>query len=119
MRMGQSIEKLIDSYLPMSEASFLLLLCLLEPRHGYGIMQTVSEQSGGRVSLGASTVYTILYKMEQDGLISVFSEVDRRKIYAITPTGERVLEAETARITALARFAGQKLARRSALPAAQ
>lgn len=120
MLMNMTTEKLIESYLPMSEASFLLLLCLTEPRHGYGIMQTVAEQSGGRVNLGASTVYTILYKMEQDGLISVISEVDRRKIYAITPAGERVLEAETARITALARFAGQRLSRRhTALPVAQ
>lgn len=119
MPMNAATEKLIASYLPMSEPSFLLLLCLTEPRHGYGIMQTVSEQSGGRVNLGASTVYTILYKMEQDGLISVISEVDRRKVYAITPAGEQVLQAEVARIAALARFAGQKLARRNALPAAQ
>lgn len=79
--MGFSTEELIERYLPMSEQSFLLLLCLTEPRHGYGIMQMVLEQSGGRISLGPSTVYTILYKMEQDGLIEVVSEVERRKVY--------------------------------------
>ena len=50
--MGFSTEELIERYLPMSEQSFLLLLCLTEPRHGYGIMQMVLEQSGGRISLG-------------------------------------------------------------------
>ena len=103
--MGFSTEELIERYLPMSEQSFLLLLCLTEPRHGYGIMQMVLEQSGGRISLGPSTVYTILYKMEQDGLIEVVSEVERRKVYRITAQGRAVLEAETGRISELARFA--------------
>lgn len=103
--MGLSNEELIARYLPMSEQSFLLLLCLTEPRHGYGIMQMVLEQSGGRISLGPSTVYTILYKMEQDGLIEVVSEVDRRKVYRITSRGRAVLEAETCRVSELARFA--------------
>lgn len=93
--MGFSTEELIERYLPMSEQSFLLLLCLTEPRHGYGIMQMVLEQSGGRISLGPSTVYTILYKMEQDGLIEVVSEVERRKVYRITAQGRAVLDAET------------------------
>ena len=103
--MGFSTEELIERYLPMSEQSFLLLLCLTEPRHGYGIMQMVLEQSGGRISLGPSTVYTILYKREQDGLIEVVSEVERRKVYRITAQGRAVLEAETGRISELARFA--------------
>lgn len=103
--MDERTSTLLRSYLPMSEQSFLLLLSLVEPRHGYAIMQTVSEQSGGRVMLGASTVYTILYKMEQDGLISVVSELDRRKVYAITPIGESILQAEVQRLAQLASFA--------------
>ena len=109
-----SVEELIRRYLPMSEQSFLLLLCLTRPRHGYGIMQMILEQSNGRVSLGPSTVYTILYKMEQDGLIEVVSEVDRRKIYCITPQGREVLEAETGRLSELARFARHVLGQNSA-----
>lgn len=97
--------KLIESYLPMSEQSFLLLLCLTEPRHGYGIMQMVSEQTKGRVTLGPSTVYTILYKMEQDGLIEVISEVDRRKVYTITDDGKSVLCEEASRLSALSQYA--------------
>lgn len=103
--MQERIAKLIESYLPMSEQSYLLLLCLTEPRHGYGIMQTVLERSQGRVSLGPSTVYTILYKMEQDGLIEVLREEDRRKVYGITEAGMQVLQAETARLTELVRYA--------------
>ncbi len=112
--MGFSNEELIERYLPMSEQSFLLLLCLIEPRHGYGIMQMVLEQSGGRISLGPSTVYTILYKMEQDGLIEVVSEVERRKVYRITAQGRMVLQAETGRISELTRFAQHILDREPA-----
>ena len=89
----------------MSEQSFLLLLCLTQPRHGYGIMQFISSQTNGRVSLGASTVYTLLYKMEQDGLVEVVSEVDRRKVYSITDDGLAVLRAEAERISSLAQHA--------------
>ncbi len=118
--MDQSLQKLISAYLPMSEQSFLLLLCLTEPRHGYGIMQMVLEQSHGRVSLGPSTVYTILYKMEQDGLIEVVKEVDRRKVYAITYTGRQVLHAEAERIAGLSKHAQQILAQSgTAAPALQ
>lgn len=103
--MNERMEKLLKSYIPLSEPSFLLLSSLVEERHGYGIMQRVAEITSGRVSLGAGTVYTILYKMEQDGLIEVISEVDRRKIYRITPVGKRILTAECSRLQELAAIA--------------
>ena len=99
------IERLIKSYLPMSEASFLLLFCLQQENHGYGIMQQVQEL---RVAMGAGTVYTILYKMENDGLIEVTRTFERRKLYKITPVGEAILEKETERIRQLARIADQR-----------
>ena len=96
------LEQLIKSYLPMSEASFLVLSSLRKETHGYGIMQDVSRVTGGRVTLGAGTVYTILYKMEKDKLISVVREEERRKVYLITSIGEVVLEEEAKRIKQLA-----------------
>jgi len=98
-------ESLIHSYLPMTEQGFLLLYSLTEERHGYGIMQYVQELTQGRVSLGPGTVYTMLYKMENDGLIEPVREVDRRKVYRITPPGRQVLEAEAGRLRQLAAIA--------------
>ena len=89
----------------MSEQSCLVLLCLAQPRHGYGIMQFVSMQTQGRVTLGSSTVYTILYKMEQDGLVEVVNEVERRKVYSITDDGKAVLKAEAERLRSLSEYA--------------
>ncbi|MEG1778646.1 MAG: helix-turn-helix transcriptional regulator, partial [Oscillospiraceae bacterium] len=61
--------------------------------------------TSGRVNLGAGTVYTILYKMENDGLILAMGEFDRRKVYKITELGRIVLNAEANRILQLADLA--------------
>ena len=117
--MDEKTNRLIKSYLPMSEQSFLILLCLTKPNHGYGIMQTISEHTKGRVILSPSTVYTVLYKMEQDDLIDNVSEIDRRKVYQITSIGQIVLEAETDRLNALSQYAKEILEKQKAQPAAQ
>ena len=65
-------------------------------------MQLVQEQTKGRVNLSPSTVYTLLYKMENDGLIHTVSEIDRRKVYSITALGKTVLMQEASRIFGLA-----------------
>ena len=107
--MQENTEKLLASYIPMSEQSFLILLSLLKPRHGYAIMQLVAEESKGRVTLGPSTVYTVLYKMEQDGLIEVISEEDRRKVYLIKEAGRYLLQAETKRLESLSKISRKLL----------
>ena len=88
-------------YLPMSETMFCILFALREERHGYGVMQYVLSATGGRVKLGAGTVYQTLGKLERDKLIRVTREADRKKEYVVTETGAGVLYAEARRITAL------------------
>ena len=110
--MDEKTAHIIKSYLPMREQSFLMLLCLAETMHGYGIMQQVSELTAGRVNLSPSTVYTLLYKMETDGLIETVSEIDRRKIYSATSLGKNVLIAETDRLSALLDFAQSTLSKK-------
>jgi DNA-binding PadR family transcriptional regulator len=87
--------------MPMSETMLYILLSLREERHGYGIMQHVKGLTGGRISLGAGTIYSSLGKLEGDGLIEALSEEDRRKIYGITPLGMEILKEEAARIAEL------------------
>jgi len=98
-------EALVKAYLPMTEQGFLLLYSLTEERHGYGIMQHVLEITEGRIHLGSGTVYTMLYKMENDGLIHTVREEDRRKVYQITKEGRCVLHAEADRLRSLAEIA--------------
>ena len=72
---------------PMSEAMYYILLALLHPVHGYGVMQRVRELSGGRLVLGPGTLYGILTRMHTEGYIRLESAEGRRRVYAITEAG--------------------------------
>lgn len=41
----------------ITEAVYYILLSLMKPLHGYGIMQNVEQLSNGRVRLAAGTLY--------------------------------------------------------------
>lgn len=72
----------------------LYLLNLLDeaPRHGYDIIQALSDRTGGTYTPSAGTVYPRLAKLEEEGLVS--KTVDGRKtVYAITPAGHAEVEA--------------------------
>ena len=90
-----------------------ILLALAEgPRHGYAIMQEVAEQTGGRVNLWPATLYGAIKRMRKAGLIDeapVLGEEDgRRKNYALTSLGKRVLGEETRRLAALVELAAAR-----------
>lgn len=90
-------------YVPMTETSFYILLCLRQEMHGYSIVQKVDALTGGAVKLSPGTMYGSLSKMEKDGLIRFVREADKRKIYHITSLGAEVLELEMNRIERLYR----------------
>ena len=96
--MDQHIKKV---YVPMTETAFYILLCLREPNHGYGIVQTVEKMTGGEVKLTPGTMYGSLSKMEKDKVILFIREEDKRKIYKITDLGAEVLQTELKRIERL------------------
>lgn len=86
---------------PMTEAMYYILLALLKPGHGYGMMQRIKELSGGRLVMGPGTLYGVLSRMSKDGLIVLTSEEGRRKNYAITEAGRDALLAEYERLKRL------------------
>lgn len=66
----------------------LYLLNLLDegPRHGYDIMQALSDRTGGTYTPSAGTIYPRLAKLEEEGLVT--KSVDGRKtVYEITEAG--------------------------------
>ena len=66
----------------------LYLLSLLDeaPRHGYDLMQALSDRTGGTYTPSAGTVYPRLSKLEEEGLVT--KTVDGRKtVYEITDAG--------------------------------
>lgn len=101
------------AYLPLSPSVFHVLVSLGDAdRHGYAIIKDIAERTGGAERLGAGTLYAILKRLVDDGLISELAadletESDqRRRYYRLTPFGRRVARAEVDRLeraSALAR----------------
>ncbi|NCB63406.1 MAG: PadR family transcriptional regulator [Clostridia bacterium] len=82
----------------LTEQMYYVLLALTEERHGYGIMQYATELTGGRVSIGAGTLYALLARFEEEGLIQYRGEKENRKYYKLTDDGRRVLDEEYGRL---------------------
>ena len=91
---------------PMTEAMYYILLSLLKPGHGYGMMQRIRELSGGRLEMGPGTLYGVLSRMNREGLIVLTGEEGRRKNYAITEAGKSALLAEYSRLKRLVEDGG-------------
>ena len=87
----------------LTEAVYYILLSLLTPCHGYGIMQNADVLSGGRVKLAAGTLYGVINSLLEKGWIMALpGEKDsRKKEYVITDDGRTILEAEISRLTEL------------------
>ena len=66
--------------------------------YGYAILQRIETLSGGELEWQDGTLYPVLHRMENEGLISsswrIAENGRRRKYYAITAKGREVLEAE-------------------------
>ncbi len=90
-------------YMPMTETSFYILLCLQTEAHGYRIVQQVEELTDGAIRISPGTLYGSLSKMERDGLIRFIREEEKRKLYKITVLGQEVLNLEIKRIRRLCR----------------
>lgn len=87
----------------LTEAVYYILLSLIKPLHGYGIMQNVSQLSNGRVNLAAGTLYgAINTLLEKNWINALPGESDsRKKEYLITETGKQMLRSELTRLNEL------------------
>lgn len=92
------LQKVLKAYIPMTETAFYILLSLTEPRHGYGIIKHVESITNKRIRLGSGTVYGTLTKMQRDGIIVVFSDKERKKIYEVTTVGKELMREEISRL---------------------
>jgi DNA-binding PadR family transcriptional regulator len=71
---------------------YLLRLLDEEPRHGYDLIQALTDRTGGTYTPSAGTIYPRLAKLEDEGLVT--KTVDGRKtVYAITEAGRAEVAA--------------------------
>jgi DNA-binding PadR family transcriptional regulator len=74
------------------EVKFVILRLLREkPRHGYEVIRALEEKFGGAYTPSAGTVYPTLQLLEDEGYVRVV-ETEGKKVYHVTPEGERYLE---------------------------
>ena len=86
-----------------------------EPRHGYAVIEDVRSISGGRVRLHTGTLYAVLDRLREAGLV----EVDReevvasrlRRYYRLTGAGVERLTVETEQLQRNCRRGRQQAAR--------
>ena len=88
----------------LTEATYYIMLSLIAPQHGYGIMQQTEQMSHGRVRLAAGTLYGALNTLCDKGWIIQLPVEDgsRRKEYRLTEKGKAVLIREVQRLRELA-----------------
>ena len=84
----------------LTESVFYILLRLHRPAHGYALMKDIAEMTGGRVKLGAGSLYGALDTLQKKGWIEALDEYpqDRKIEYIITGTGKQFFEKELSRL---------------------
>lgn len=84
---------------PLSETMHLIMLSLLEPKHGYAIMEEVRQMSDGEVNIAAGTLYGAIDNLKKHDYIELVSPVgERKKVYGLTEQGRVILSAENNRL---------------------
>ena len=86
----------------LTEPMYYVLLALSEPLCGTEIMERVAGISHGRLTIGPGTLYTMLAKFEDNGLIALLppapGESGKRKRYEMTQKGAALLRQEYERL---------------------
>ena len=82
----------------LTEPMYYILLALTEECCGVDIMEKVRKLSNSRVTVGPGTLYAMLAKFEEKGIIQLTASVGRRKSYVITDAGREELKKEFERL---------------------
>src|SRR5437660_4843345 len=94
------------SFGPLTPAMFHVLLALAgDDLHGYAILKEVELRTGGKVRLSTGTLYGIIKRLLNDGLVvelrsrpAESNDDERRRYYRLTPQGRQVATAEAERM---------------------
>jgi len=82
----------------LTDPAYYIVLTLLEPKHGYSIMQEIEDMTDDSFTIGPATLYTLLKKLLQEEIIElVNNDNPRRKVYQTTLHGQKLLKKEMQR----------------------
>jgi len=97
----------------------ILKLISEKPSYGYELIRAIEDRLGGAYAPSPGIVYPALTLLEEQGLIRVESTDGPRKLYAITPEGETVLEQNRGLVEAIFSRIAEMNARYGGGPAPQ
>jgi DNA-binding PadR family transcriptional regulator len=93
----------------------LVLASLAEgPKHGYAITRDIADAV--EVTLGPGTLYGVLARLEDDGLIEALPAQGRRRPYRITAVGEHALAEQVRHMRRVADLGLRRLRAAGATP---
>jgi DNA-binding PadR family transcriptional regulator len=106
-----------EPYLPLTPPMFQLLLALADgDKHGYAIIKEVERRTAGKVRLSAGTLYALIKRFVNEGLIVECDERpdpalddERRRYYRLSGNGREVAAAEARRMEEAVGHARAKL----------
>ncbi len=92
--------------LPLTPGMFHVLIALADgEKHGYAIIKEVVRRTDGAIRLSAGTLYTLIRRFVQEGVIAESDERpdpslddERRRYYRITEFGRDLARAEASRM---------------------
>lgn len=83
----------------LSEPMFYVLMALRRRALcGVEIVHWIGETTGGRMTLGPGTLYTILSKLMEEQMIREVSVEGRKRTYELTDAGRTLYDTECARL---------------------
>jgi DNA-binding PadR family transcriptional regulator len=103
---------------------FHVLLALAgDDLHGYAILKEVALRTAGEVQLSTGTLYGIIKRLLNDGLISELrvrpaaNDDERRRYYRLTPKGREVAATEAQRLVKVVELARSRRLLKKTQPA--
>jgi len=87
-----------EQFQTLTEPMYYILLALTEECCGVDIMEKVKTISNGRVLVGPGTLYAMLARFEENGIVKMTTAEGRRKSYIITEIGREMLQREYDRL---------------------
>ena len=86
---------------PLTEPMYYVLMSFLRREMcGTEVTEFVDRKTKGRVRLGPGTLYTLLARFQDEGLIAETSVDGRKRTYKLTEKGKATFEEELARLRA-------------------
>lgn len=79
---------------------YVLMSFLKQDRCGIEITEFVERRTRGRVRLGPGTLYTLLGKFQEEGLIEETEVEGRKRTYRLTDKGRQAYREELERLRA-------------------